>query len=104
MSGCRCEWAHRSEVKESDVSMATKNPRDRAGPLVGEQWWGIRQLKPRPLEVGMEWLWKLSQKIHGTVACETMWEAWNLAGGRRTMCGGMPVMPTYSPFSMIISQ
>ena len=63
MSGCRCEWARRSEVKESDVSMATKNPRDMAGPLVGEQWWGIRQLKPRPLEVGMEWLWKLSQKI-----------------------------------------
>jgi len=104
MSGCRCEWARRSEVKESDVSMATKNPRDMAGPLVGEQWWGIRQLKPRPLEVGMEWLWKLSQKIHGTVACETMWEAWNLAGGRRTMCSGMPVMPTYSPLSMIISQ
>ena len=39
MSGCRCEWARRSEVKESDVSMATKNPRDMAGPLVGEQWW-----------------------------------------------------------------
>lgn len=65
---------------------------------------GGHQLKPRPLEVGTEWLWKLSHKIHGMVACESMWAAWNLAGGRRTMWGGMPVMPTYSPLSMIISQ
>ena len=41
MSGCRYEWVHRSEVKEGDVNMAGENPRDTAGPLHGEQWWGI---------------------------------------------------------------